>query len=241
MPEQPRRDAPAAGDNRNPSAAADRPHDLPDGFFDRHHPEQTVTLGHRRIDEARTDVGDVKRESGFRGALPQSLGVVDLIGFRGVVGRSRSPAAQSADRRDDDQMSAAPPLETVVGPVCDRRPAQHVGKDGRLFQREIQRGIQIARSGADDAQIHAAQLPDQTFQRGDCLGGPCHVGDGKAVCSRIGLRDLLQQIFPAADQPHGISLRRKALRKAAADAGSGTDDNSSFHMRKDRTRKAENT
>ena len=68
-----------------------------------------------------------------------------------------------------------------------------------------------------------------------------HVGDGKAVCSRIGLRDLLQQIFPAADQPHGISLRRKALRKAAADAGSGTDDNSSFHMRKDRTRKTENT
>ena len=138
-------------------------------------------------------------------------------------------------------MSATLPLETVVGPVCDRRPAQHVGKDGRLFQREIQRGIQIARPGADDAQIHAAQLPDQTFQRGDCLGGPCHVGDGKAVCSRIGLRDLLQQIFPAADQPHGISLRRKALRKAAADAGSGTDDNRSFHMRKDRTRKAENT
>ena len=124
MPEQPRRDAPAAGDDRNPSAAADRPHDLPDGFFDRHHPEQTVALGHRRIDKARTDVGDVKRESGFRGALPQSLGVVDLIGFRGVVGRSRSPAAQSADRRDDDQMSAALPLETVVGPVCDRRPAR---------------------------------------------------------------------------------------------------------------------
>jgi len=79
------------------------------------------------------------------------------------------------------------------------------------------------------------------LQRRNGLGGTRHVGDGKAVCSRIGLRDLLQQIFPAADQPHGISLRRKALRKAAADAGSGTDDNSSFHMRKDRTRKTENT
>ena len=82
-------------------------------------------------------------------------------------------------------------------------------------------------------------MPPSSWVR--CSSAATVSADGKAVCSRIGLRDLLQQIFPAADQPHGISLRRKALRKAAADAGSGTDDNSSFHMRKDRTRKTENT
>ena len=38
-----------------------------------------------------------------------------------------------------------------------------------------------------------------------------------------------------------LSQEGRVYRKAAADAGSGTDDNSSFHMRKDRTRKAENT
>ena len=129
-------------------------------------------------------------------------------------------------------MAAAPLLETAVGPVDRRGPAHDVGADGRLFQRIVQSGIQVAGSGADHAQIHAAQLSGEAFQRRTGGGRVHDVGRGVTKAARTAGRQLLQQRLAPPGHADPVSLGRKAFGQRPADAGSGPDDNRSFHGNK---------
>ena len=129
-------------------------------------------------------------------------------------------------------MAAALPFETAVGPVDRRGPAHDVGSDGRFFQRIVQSGIQVAGSGADHAQIQAAQLSGEAFQR-RTGGGRIHdVGRGVTKTVRTGGRQFLQQRLAPPGHADPVSFGRKAFGQRPADTGSGPDDNRSFHGNK---------
>ena len=229
MPQQPRRDAPAPRDDSHVTPPLDGTQNLPDGLRHRLHPERPLAFGHRRIDQPRPYVGDRDRQSALRDPLAQPLGVVDLIGFRGVVSRSGTAAAQSSHRRDDDQMAAALPLEQPASPVDDRRPAQDIGTDRRRLDRKVEIGIQVSRTGRDDAQLQTAQHRDQTVQCSERCIRLRNVGDGTAVRRRIGRRDFAQQRLPSPHESDAVAPRRQFFGQAASDSRRGADNDRSFH------------
>ena len=163
---------------------------------------------------------------------------VRLTGSR-AVGRGPSPAAQAADRGDDDQVSAALPLEKAVGPTDRSRPAHNIGADGRFLQRIVQPGVQLACPGAHHAQIHTAQLPGEGIQRGARGRQIGDIGLGAAEGAGIGGGQFIQQRPAPSGHADAVSGGGEAFGHRAADAGGGPYDNRSFHRGKVSVRKRE--
>ena len=135
-----------------------------------HHPKQSFAFCHCRIDEAGADVGDVDMAAALVSLLAHGFHVVDLIGFRCAVGWSHRLAAQSACRGDGDEVAVALLLKDLVERINDERPAYVVGVDGRTLHGEVQRGIDVARTRADDGEVNIFQFGTEGFDGSESSG-----------------------------------------------------------------------
>jgi hypothetical protein len=67
--------------HRPPSFFCESRKNLAGGFFNRHHPEESFTLGHGRVNQTRANVADVNGQFFRPGFGGQTFQVVDLPGF----------------------------------------------------------------------------------------------------------------------------------------------------------------
>ena len=92
----------------NDLATLDGVQNIAGGLLRRGDPEVAFALHYVGLDRAGAYVGDIEGDRFMGGPLLETLQVVDLIGFRGGVSRSRPTAPQSHDRGDGDEMSTFP-------------------------------------------------------------------------------------------------------------------------------------
>ena len=106
---------------------------LTGSLFDGHHPEETVALGHCRINEAGADIGDDDVAASLESLLAQGFHVVDLVGFRCTVCGSHRLATQSASRGDGYEVAVTLLLENVVEHINNESPARDIGVERRAL------------------------------------------------------------------------------------------------------------
>ena len=119
---------------------------LTGNLFDGHHPEETVALGHCRINEAGTDIGDGDFAASLESLLAQGFHVVDLVGFRCAVSRCHWFTTQPASRGDGYEVAVTLLFEDVVERINNERPARDISVHRRAFQRVVKRGVDFARA-----------------------------------------------------------------------------------------------
>ena len=95
-------------------------------FINGSNPKQSFSFCHSGVYKSGTNIGSVNRIRRFSCFLSSSFHIVDLIGFRRIVGGSDATAARTSNRGNSNQMPAFLLFEISETPVCDVGESYHV-------------------------------------------------------------------------------------------------------------------
>ena len=182
----------------------------------------------RRVDEARTDVGEPDAQSLSVGQLLQSLQVSGLHGLGGAVGRRGAEPFRARYRGDTGDVPATLTCHAAVGHAHHPRETHAVGRQRGHLDVGFQPAVLLAYARRVEIEVYVPHRLEELFQLLGSLGVG-HVDACHAHPPGSHGPQGLKRFLAAGRQRHRPSLLDQQSGHLAADTAAGPHDNSLIH------------